>query len=128
MRSSALAVIILIIALLACSSGKLSDSKAQAALNHWAISTRVDLTGAQAPMTWNDQPRSDLQVKGVHESPNDNSATADIQFNAFRYGRGSSDVFTGKGTATFSHYNDGRWVLTKIDFPGRQWNDLSVEP
>ena len=128
MKIIAALLTMLAILLAGCARGQLTKSKAQSALNHWALTARVNTSGASAPMSWSDKPMDDLSVSGVQETPQENSARADVRFNSFRYGRGNADSYTGNGVATFSHYNDGRWALTKVEIPGREWSNLSVEP
>jgi hypothetical protein len=60
-----------------------------------------------------------VSVQGIKQGPNE--AEADIAFNNFQYFFSSAPFmgvqrFTGTGTATITHYNDGRWVLTRITF------------
>lgn len=69
-----------------------------------------------------------VTVQGVREIPAENSAEADLNFQDFRWqaplGLGS---FSGTGTAKFSHYSDGRWVLTKIIWSYGTYLDANVE-
>jgi hypothetical protein len=57
-------------------------------------------------------------VTGILENPQENSARADIQYTNFQYDNGTPYVgkqnFTGQGFAVLSHYNDGRWVMTRV--------------
>jgi hypothetical protein len=81
----------------------LSKSRVEKALNKWIRSIRC--TGTVTSL-------------GVQE--NRNSARADIQFNNFKYkisgfgGKVEEKTYSGKGFATFTRYNDGRWVLSTV--------------
>ena len=90
------------------------------------------------------QTGGSITVAGVRELPGQNEATADLQFNNFQYNadfmktprpkdertpQGNPAVvfippsatrnflnYSGPGLANMTHYTDGRWVLTRIDF------------
>jgi len=72
-----------------------------------------------------------LDVQGVQEFPQENSARADLYMVNFTYEAPKNDAvtayafgpgggqrtYTGKASAIFAHYNDGRWVLSKVTTP-----------
>ncbi len=50
------------------------------------------------------------------------------KFSGFKHGPdGAEMVYSGPGVAYFSHYNDGRWILTRVEASGRAWNGLDLE-
>lgn len=96
-------------------NGKLTKEKAENALNRWISEGQV-------------------AVRGIQETGG-NAAQADVTFTDFHYtmkgGSNRGSTYTGAGVAVFTHYNDGRWVLTKVQigqgFRAVWWNDLNVE-
>jgi len=99
-------------------SGKLTTDKAQRALNTWVSSGSVT-------------------VRGIQEVPTENAAVAQLSFSNLGYnlhdplfGGQKSKTYSGPGTAIFTHYNDGRWVLTKITigqgFDAVWWDNLNI--
>jgi hypothetical protein len=90
------------------------------------------------------QTGGSITVVGVREVPGQNAAAADLQFNNFQYNADFMSVpkpksertpagnpavvyippsasrnflnYSGQGVASMTHYTDGRWVLTRIDF------------
>jgi hypothetical protein len=93
-------------------AGKLTTEKAESTLNRW-------VSGGQ------------VTVRGIQESGN--AAQADLTFTdfAFTLKGGGGGTYSGAGTAIFTHYNDGRWVLTKVatnqGYKSVRWENLSVE-
>lgn len=81
-----------------------------------------------------------VQVNGVREIPQQNAATADLTLTNFVYILPKNDAITayamgpgggrrtysGKATAIFLHYTDGRWVLNRIDGPFGSYPDLNI--
>lgn len=69
-----------------------------------------------------------VTVQGVRELPSENAAEAELNFQNFRWqaplGLGS---YSGAGTARFSHYSDGRWVLSKVIWSYGTSLDANVE-
>lgn len=55
-----------------------------------------------------------VTVQGVQEIPQQNMAEADVRYTNARAGCGGAAGSWSSGVATFKHYIDGRWVLTKI--------------
>lgn len=118
-RSRILPILLLLaIPITAClDSGKLTTSKAQGALNRWVKNGSVTVTGIQ-------------------EIPQENSAKADLVFTDFQlvtrglFGK-RERKYSGPGVAIFTHYNDGRWVLTKVStsqgLDSVWWNDVNIE-
>lgn len=93
-------------------SGKLTTEKAQNTLSRWVKNGQVT-------------------VRGIQDAK-DNTAKADLMFTNFKYKVDGFDKnYTGVGTAVFTHYNDGRWVLTGVvagqGFNSVWWDNLSVE-
>lgn len=93
------------------SNASLEKDKAQNALNQWAGNS------------------GKIEVIGVQEMPQQNMARADIKFVNFTHS--SLNNYTGHGTAIFSHYNDGRWMLitvtAKSSYDSVTWNGVSIE-
>jgi hypothetical protein len=80
-------------------SGKLTNEKAQRAVDNWVNN------------------RGQITVSGIQEIPTENTAKADLRFSNFRFKGGlGEENHSGPGVAIFSHYNDGRWVLKKIQW------------
>ena len=103
-------------------SGKLTEAKAQRAIDSWKS------FGSGA-----------ITVSGIQEFPQQNSARADIYFNNFRW-TGQDDFglrtpkareYSGPGQAFFTRYNDGRWILTQVytsqGYQSIWWEGLTVE-
>lgn len=101
---------------------KLTNSKAQGALSKWVGG------------------RGQITVQGIQEIPQENSAKADIHFNQLRvqakniFGlpiQGKYTTWSGPGFAVFTRYNDGRWVLTKVQtsqgLDSVWWDNVSIE-
>lgn len=100
-------------------NGKLTTDKAQRALNIWVKSGSVS-------------------VRGIQEVASENAAVAQLSFSNLGYnlrdpilGGQRNKTYSGPGTAIFTHYNDGRWVLTKITigqgFDVVWWDNLNLE-
>jgi hypothetical protein len=104
---------------LACETrGKLTNSMAEGALRRWVSSGNVTVTGIQ-------------------EIPQENAAKVDVTFSNFKFkttgimGGQVERNYSGPGVAVFTHYNDGRWVLTKVStsqgFDSVWWDNLNIE-
>jgi hypothetical protein len=102
---------------------KLTTELAQRAINQWCAN---DNRGA-------------VTVTGILEQPQENAARADMTFSNFKFnyrepmfGQTSKQTYSGNGVAIFSHYNDGRWILTQVvlSTPGVwgpiQWNNINI--
>lgn len=97
--------------------GKLTAAKAESTLKRWVTDGEV-------------------AVRGIQDLPKENAAKVDLNFTNLKFranngfGNGERN-YTGAGTAIFTHYNDGRWVLTKVttnqSFNSVWWDNLSVE-
>jgi len=96
------------------SSSDLTVQKAQRALDTWIKDGQ-------------------LTVQGVQELPQENAAKVDfmvqrLEWNEQYIGKKS---YQGPGTAVFTHYSDGRWVLTNVRMTNdllAQWNtNITVE-
>lgn len=94
--------------------GKLTTAKAQSALETW-VRTKNGGT---------------VEVIGIQDLPQENAAKADIKFTKLDFARGESH-YSGPGVAIFTHYNDGRWVLSRVQtsesYNSRIWDSLSIE-
>jgi hypothetical protein len=94
--------------------GKLSNDAAQLAIDQWAGDRGV------------------ATVKGIIEVPTENSAKADIlcsnlnfSFKKPMFGQLVIAKYSGPAIGIFSHYNDGRWILTKVTFSNlTQWGPM----
>jgi hypothetical protein len=81
----------------------------------------------------------ELKVIGVRELPEQNAAIADFTVTDWLLARPKNDAITayalgpggetflwsGPGTATFVHYNNGTWVLTAVSIAPGTWNNLN---
>jgi hypothetical protein len=109
-------VALVLLGVFACSEVKLTTDRAQTTLNRWI----ANHSGT-------------VEVLGVQEFPQQNNAKADLRFTNLPvkdaiFGR--ADTYSGSGTALFTHYSDGRWVLTEIDIPyqiSTWWKDINME-
>jgi hypothetical protein len=83
-----------------CTSGTLTNACAQRALNKWVGSGTVS------------------GLLGVQEIPSQNSAQASFTIWNYHYVGGLDKrtplTYSGSGTAIFSHFTDGRWVLSRV--------------
>lgn len=90
---------------------KLTNDKAQKALDTW--------TGNSGKIV----------VLGIQEVPQANAAQANINFDNFQWK--SDRPYSGPGTALFSRFNDGRWMLQRVatsnGLGSVWWNDLNIE-
>lgn len=109
------------------SSAKLTTSKAQNAIDVWVKGTGS--TGGA------------VTVAGIQEIPQQNIAKADLIYSDFQFLSRERNMFgapvqveknySGPGVATFTHYNDGRWVLTQVStsqgLKSTMWDKLNIE-
>ena len=86
-------------------SGILTNEKAQRALDRFA-----------------QQQQGSIKIKGgIQEIPAQNIATAECESENVHFNRRGEDrIITGnpKCTVGFTHYTDGRWVLTRVTIGG----------
>ena len=121
-------VLLAALTLFGCSNeDKLTSEQAEAALKRWMANCNPKVTG-------------------IHELPGQSAATVNVQFSNFRFTRNERVLdqekmafserpvpkqYSGPGIATFTHFNDGRWVLTGVTTSqgplSTYWNDLNVE-
>ena len=86
-----------------CQSSTLSASCAQRTLSRWIASS------------------GSVTVSGVQDVPQQSAALAQITLSDYKYtNMGRQLNYSGSGTASFVRYNDGRWMLTRVDFAGGQ--------
>jgi hypothetical protein len=96
---------------------KLTNAKAQAALNQW-----INRAGG-----------SMVSIVGIQEIPQENIARADLTVSGISVSDhyGGKINYVGKAIAVFTHYNDGRWVLSKVqlkNFDMDTWSpNITVE-
>jgi hypothetical protein len=83
------------------SSSHLTEAKAQSAVQTWIARTKNG---------------GSVAVLGLQDLPQQNSAKADLSFTNLQYRDQAlgPQTFSGKGSALFTHYTDGRWVLTQV--------------
>ena len=119
-RCAATAGMVFLVTVNGCSDrGKLTTEAAQRAINQFAGGTAM--------------------VSGIQELPQENSAKADVQFSQFRFpfkdpmlGNTTTQTYSGPGVAAFTHYNDGRWVLSQLNLSNPSswgpvhWDNLSI--
>ena len=100
-------------------AGKLTNAKAEQAIQSW-------------------MKKGTVTVIGIQEVPQENAAKVDIRFNDFRWNskgnmfeRAGERSYSGPAVAVFTHYNDGRWVLVKVTtsqgFNSTWWDNINVE-
>ena len=123
-------VVILIAALSSQSKGPLSSNP---------LTTSTNLTTEKAQRTLSGWvSKGGVTVIGVQEVPAENAAVAQLSFTNFAYklrdpmfGGQNDKTYSGPGNAIFTHYTDGRWVLTKVTigqgFDSVWWDNLNVE-
>lgn len=118
---------LMVFALVGC--GGLSTKNVRIALLHWANSVEPPLppgtTGSsELGADEVNNNTGEIVVVGIKETK-ESSAVVDIEFSNFDFDDfGRSRTFSGKGTAFFSKYDDGTWVLDKVSIPGKEWNDI----
>jgi hypothetical protein len=99
------------------SENVLTEDKVERALNKWKSTDGT------------------IAVLGVHEIPAENRAVADLRFDNYHFtsGRigGADKVYSGAGDAQLIHYNDGRWILSKVTigqgFDAAWWDNINIE-
>lgn len=103
--------------LVSCAGDELTSNKAQEALDEW-ISRR----------------EGEVSVVGVQEIPEQNVATATLEFRNLQWTSsyfGIDQDFTGTGYATFTYFNDGRWVLSRVEtsdgLNSTWWDDINIQ-
>jgi hypothetical protein len=92
--------------------GKLTTAKAQEAVDKALVQIRSEYNhGANKILDG-----GTASVQGIQELPQENAAQADVTYNSItsQCGDGSIREPWKNGVAVFKHYNDGRWVLTKL--------------
>jgi hypothetical protein len=95
-------------------AGKLTNEKAQRAIQRWMNNGTVS-------------------VQGIQEVPQENAAKVDITFHDFHWNdrNWGARKYSGPAMAVFTHYNDGRWVLVKLQtsqgFNSTWWDNINVE-
>lgn len=130
------------------SSGSSSSSSTPAlsTSNQSLTNSKVETAVADLLSDW--RMGGSVNVKGIQEIPQQNSAVADLQFNNFEFGVNGTDellrakdfkrpkksgqmipsyeemfppkkiTYSKTGRATLTKYNDGRWVLKAVN-----WHD-----
>lgn len=119
---------LLAVGLVSC-SGQLTTREARIGVLTWSRTVRDMGGGTGTSALGSDEVSNNtgkIVIKGIQDSPQDNSAKADIEFNEFKFS-GSQGSYSGTGTAIFSRYNDGTWVLKKVSANGKNWDNLSIE-
>lgn len=59
-------------------------------------------------------PQNSATVQGVQELPQENAARASVTYSGVVIRHGVISGPARQGVAVFTHYNDGRWVLTQL--------------
>lgn len=111
-----------------CSTGQLTKEKAESALYEWkkVVEPLSRNTGSTSSVSTAASASPKLVVEGIHELPLENSARVSFKLNDFEFG-GEKLTYSGSGTATFARYNDGRWVLTRVETSERVWEGDKVK-
>jgi len=133
------------------SAASTNNSRSSAVSNSGSSLSRGRVEDAVKRMLSNLKQGGDVSVDGIQELPQQNSAVADLSFNAFEYaaddyGRPVASnkynpkplptdrlptpgemfqprikLFTGRGNAMLTRYNDGEWVLKEVRWAGVGW-------
>jgi hypothetical protein len=120
-------LLLLASALIGCAG--LSTKNVRIALLHWAnsVETPLPLGTTGSSELGSDEVNNnagEIVVVGIKETQ-ESSDVVDLEFNNFDYDDfGRSRTFSGKGTAFFSKYNDGTWILDKVSIPGKEWTNI----
>lgn len=132
MRRRAVAATILIVLPLivaSCGGKKLTNDMASKAVFKWSIGAFV--CQCSGPCTGSGG--SVVEVTGVQELPQENAARAILTFQKapINHSCPGERIYSGLGEATFIHYTDGRWVLTKVStsegINSATWDNLNIE-
>lgn len=134
MRSVFAFLIMFYVGIAACNSGPSNENLAMEKVLPSAPVVNGRLTTEKAKNAldrWNSN-RGLVAMKGggVREIPAQSAAIAEISVSNFTFnvkGGGTKTIASGNGTATFSHFTDGRWVLSKINIDDG-WMNWSFEP
>lgn len=147
---------LLLLAVVACGQRALTKADAQGAIDQWVeqrtlhdaldpsvlkqaavdrevqriVESGKQLSDAEyTKLQTQAKPTNVVKVLGVQELPTENAANADLDMRGFVF-RGHAGASFGSmaGKARFSHYNDGRWVLTKIVWENGLYEDSPNVP
>lgn len=101
------------------SGGSLTNGSVENALNQWGMC------------------RGAITAQGIQEMPQQNAARAILKFSNCTLSGGHSmfggggKPYSGPGEAIFIRFNDGRWVLSKVQtsqgMDSIRWDDLNIE-
>lgn len=114
---------LLVFALSGCSAdGKLTNEKAQQAVTRWLNGNGTAVVTGVLEVPQENMAKADVGLSNfVWNSPKNDAVTA------YMFGPGgASHTYSGRADAIFAHYNDGRWVLTKIVTPNGSWDNLNI--
>jgi hypothetical protein len=107
--------------------GTLTNSMAEQTINRWMPGCNAKVTGIQ------EVPQENVAIVNVRFS-NVHFTRTEMVFDDQRKGFYEGPVpktYSGPGIANFTHYNDGRWVMTKVvtsqGDKSTHWDGLSVE-
>ena len=119
-------IFVLVILLMGCNKGQLTKEGAKCVLEEWQLDAVPGQRISNDTVTTSGgNSESNLVIQGIQELPQGNSAEVSVVFNNFEYDREASP-YSGSGTATFTKYNDGKWVLTKVETPVKTWDSSQV--
>jgi len=100
------------------SANALTNSKAQSAINRWVARF----------------PGASISVVGVRELPQENAAVVDLKITNLRWTVNTPYMTLNQacpscsGTARFSRYSDGRWILSTLETSeGGDWKDINID-
>ncbi|MGE3467978.1 MAG: hypothetical protein AB7J13_13725 [Pyrinomonadaceae bacterium] len=119
-----LAMVLLISSFSVACYGGLTKTKAESAIYEWSrmVKGSGGNTGGEGTLAG----PTDLIVTGIQEFPQENAAKVFLKFDEFKFKNGTLS-YSGSGTATFSHFTDGRWVLSKVEMSDRSWTGEQVK-
>jgi hypothetical protein len=122
--------LLLLLLLVGC-SGKLTIYEARIAVLRWEQKVRYNSQCRDGCSLAADEVKNNtgpMVIAGIQELPQENAARVDLVFNNFKYGfSGSEQSYTGPGVAILSRYNDGTWILRKVSFAEREWDNLNIK-
>jgi len=124
--------VLLFVAVASCTGGKrdtLTTERAEQAVQQWTLGAFI--CRCNGPCTASGG--SPVKVTGVQELPQENSAKAILMFEKapINHSCPGERIYSGPGEAIFSHFTDGRWVLSSIStseqFNGFTWKNLNID-
>jgi hypothetical protein len=103
-------------------NGSLTNERAQAAVEQWLAGDGHAGVIGVLEIPAENGARADLNLSGfVWNVPKNDAVTAYVMGPG-----GGQQVYNGRATAIFIHYTDGRWVLTRVETPIGNFDNLGI--